>query len=141
MFNNELLRKAESGDVESALEVANCYYRGIDVEEDNDKAFEWYNRILTMEPDNDIALTSLSSCYQCGFGVEKTVPRLLNITKKQLKAITKLPCGIWKNLYFGDGIEKNVQRAIELYTHAANLGDVDSQVKLGNIYRDGETTE
>lgn len=35
MFNDELLRKAESGDVESALEVANCYYRGIDVEEDN----------------------------------------------------------------------------------------------------------
>lgn len=39
MFNEELLKRAESGDVEAALEVANCYYRGIDVEEDNDKEF------------------------------------------------------------------------------------------------------
>lgn len=38
MFNEELLKRAESGDAEAALEVANCYYRGIDVEEDNDKA-------------------------------------------------------------------------------------------------------
>ena len=43
MFSEELLKKAESGNVEAALEVANCYYRGIDVEEDNDKACAWFN--------------------------------------------------------------------------------------------------
>lgn len=59
MFNEALLKRAESGDVEAALEVANCYYRGIDVEEDNDKAFAWFNRILEMDPQNATALTNI----------------------------------------------------------------------------------
>ena len=54
MFSEELLKKAESGNAEAALEVANCYYRGIDVEENNDKAFAWFNRILEMDPNNAV---------------------------------------------------------------------------------------
>ena len=94
MFNEALLKRAESGDVEAALEVANCYYRGIDVEEDNDKAFAWFNRILEMDPQNATALTNMGSCYRGGLELSKTIAKLLNIMSEQLNVMPKMLFGI-----------------------------------------------
>lgn len=142
MFSEELLRKAESGDLEAALEVADCYYRGIDVEEDNNKAFAWYNRILEMDPENATALTSLGSCYRGGFGVEQDHCKAVEYYERAIKYDNKRALYyLAEYLYDGVGTEQNFARAIELYTRAANLGDVDAQVMLGFIYRDSEIVE
>lgn len=142
MFNEALLKRAESGDVEAALEVANCYYRGIDVEEDNDKAFAWFNRILEMDPQNATALTNMGSCYRGGFGVEQDHCKAVEYYERAVECNAK--DALWylaEYLYNGVGIEQNFTRAMELYVRAAELGDADAQVKLGNIYRDGEIVE
>ena len=85
MFSEELLKKAESGNAEAALEVANCYYRGIDVEENNDKAFAWFNRILEMDPNNAVALTNPGSCYRGGFGVEQDHCKAVEYYERAIK--------------------------------------------------------
>ena len=38
----------------------------------------------------------------------------------------------------GEGVPKDTQRAIELYTRAAELGNAEAQFNLGNIYLLGE---
>lgn len=141
MFSEELLRKAESGDLEAALEVADCYWRGIGVEQDNNKAFAWFNRILEMDPENATALTSLGKCYQSGFGVEQDYGKAVEYYERAIKYDNDNKEALWSlatRLYKGEGTEQNSARAIELYIRAANLGDVGAQCVLGTIYRYGE---
>ena len=117
MFSEELLKKAESGNAEAALEVANCYYRGIDVEENNDKAFAWFNRILEMDPNNAVALTNPGSCYRGGFGVEQDHCKAVEYYERAFKYDNK--GSLWylaEDLYDGVGAEQNFARAIELYS-------------------------
>ena len=85
MVSEEVLKKAESGNGEAALEVANCYYRGIDVEEDNDKACAWFNWILEMDPNYAVALTNLGSCYRGGFGVEQDHCKAVEYYERAIK--------------------------------------------------------
>ena len=46
------------------------------------------------------------------------------------------------NYYCGElGLEKDVQRAIELWAEAAELGSIDAHFRLGNTYINGDGVE
>ncbi len=43
------------------------------------------------------------------------------------------------NMYYnGEGVDKNIDKALEYYTLAADGGHTDTQIKLGNMYYNGE---
>ncbi|KAI9028883.1 hypothetical protein CLU79DRAFT_736556 [Phycomyces nitens] len=49
-----LVRLADEGEVKVFLEVAQCYEFGIGVEQDFQKAFEWYERVVNLKISDDI---------------------------------------------------------------------------------------
>lgn len=50
MLDQELLAKAEANDVQAIFEVAKAYYIGDGVEENNDKAFELFSKVVALDP-------------------------------------------------------------------------------------------
>ena len=139
MLSDELLRKAESGNIEAALNVANSYYFGIDIKQDGDKAFAWYNRVLKIDPENDIALTNIGSCYRNGFGVKKDLNKAIEYYENAINYENKEALGFLADLLFnGEGIEQNYERAIKLYIRAANLGNVEAQYMVYRAYEEGK---
>ena len=60
------------------------------------------------------------------------------VAKKDPAAI----CFLGKKYYFGDlGLQKDMRRAVELYTKAAELGSVEALYSLGNACYSGEGVE
>lgn len=64
-----LTRKALEGDAEAQNELGDCYYYGEGVEEDLNKAFEWFKK--SAEQGNADAQYSLGWCYENGQGVDE----------------------------------------------------------------------
>ena len=60
------------------------------------------------------------------------------VAKKDPEAIDDLGGQIF---YAGLGLEKDMQRAVELWTKAAELGSIQALFNLGNSYRNGEGVE
>ncbi|ENU27824.1 tetratricopeptide repeat protein [Acinetobacter modestus] len=68
-FSNDLLRKAENGDVLAQYNLGWVYQNSQDVIQNYEKAFEWYSKAANQG--NAQAQYNLGSLYQNGQGVEK----------------------------------------------------------------------
>ncbi|MCH5292250.1 MAG: sel1 repeat family protein, partial [Treponema sp.] len=63
----ELIERAERGDAEAQNELGEMYYDGEGVEQDYDKAFDWF--LKSAEQGNASAQMRLGFMYWCGEGV------------------------------------------------------------------------
>ena len=82
----------------------------------------------------------MSNCPFCRLPIPaKDADRLAMVT---LRVEKKDPAAIYflgKKYYFGDlGLQKDMRRAVELYTEATELGSSDALYNLGNAYELGE---
>lgn len=68
MFDQELLARAETNDVQAIFEVAKAYYMGKEVEEDNDKAFELFSKVVALDPSFADVYSRIGRCYEKGWG-------------------------------------------------------------------------
>ncbi len=64
MLDQELLARAEANDVQAVFDVANAYYLGKGVDEDNDKAFELFNKVVALDPSFPAVYSCLGRCYE-----------------------------------------------------------------------------
>lgn len=68
MLDQELLAKAEANDVQAIFEVAKAYYIGDGVEENNDKAFELFSKVVALDPNFPDVYSRIGRCYEKGWG-------------------------------------------------------------------------
>lgn len=82
MIDEKIIRKAEEGDGEALLALANAYYDGEDGYKNISKSYGLYRKILAWEPDNCFVLNRIGNCFFNGFGVVKNVDAAMKYYKK-----------------------------------------------------------
>lgn len=121
------LHLAERGHSIAQRYVANCYFYGNGVQENDDKAVEWYKK-AAVQDDAKSQNFLLKHVEILKYKYDKKLAEL-----NGAKACFNL--GV---IYeFGNGVEKNFNNAFECYLAAAKLGHARSQVVLGNWYLHG----
>ena len=151
------LQAAENGNEAAITELGINYFYGINgVPEDPDAAFYWLSRT---SPENAAGRCFLGACYVIGKGTkqdERTAAELfrdsaaLGFPPAQYELglcyehgigrernMARAQCALG-NLYFtGNGVEQDRARAAELYTRAAEQGDVQALSCLAECYEAG----
>ena len=85
------------------------------------------------------------TCEFCRTPVPKDCASTLAMAKKRIDAGDAEATNFLANNYYhghgGLGLQKDINRAIELWAEAAELGSVDARFRLGNAYISGEGVE
>ncbi|EJK48867.1 hypothetical protein THAOC_32303 [Thalassiosira oceanica] len=84
-------------------------------------------------------IMGMDDCPFCRAPISKNDADILALVKKRMDARdpAAFKC-LGDQYFFGTmGLEKNVPRAIELWTEAAELGSIEAHYRLGTLYFDG----
>ena len=138
MLDRELLARAKANDVQAIYEVANAYYLGKGVEENDAKAFALFNKVIALDPDFAKVYSHIGRCYEKGWGTAVNLDKAIEAYTTGAN-LNSPGCHYYLALAYenGIGVEKNEQKAIHHYKMAADLGDTDSMVELGDRYGSG----
>ncbi|RIA87332.1 hypothetical protein C1645_726618, partial [Glomus cerebriforme] len=127
---------AIDGDAEAQYNLARCYERGIGVEKNNIKAFEYYKKSADQGHLN--AQSELGYCYYDGIGTELNIAKAFELYKIAAERGHIVAQNNLGALYEkGKGTEKNLEKAIYWYNKAAENGSYLAQDNLGRCYRFG----
>ena len=128
-------RAAKMGSTEAQIDLAEMYRCGVEgvVNKDIKEAFEWYKKAAgesEVEPSAD-----LGGVGRLVAGTMKTIENALGGGGARTKALTFLH----KYYLEGDCPEGRPQpaKAVHYLTRAAELGDTEAQLRLGQIYLTG----
>jgi TPR repeat protein len=131
------IKNARNGDNVSQYYIGHCYYYGKYVEQNYDKAFEWYSK--SSEGGNIKATFILGLCYYTGTGVKIDEKKAFELYLKSAKGGYRLALLTVGQCYFnGYGISKDESKAFEWYLKAAEKGSSYSQYIIANYYNDGK---
>ncbi len=138
-FEN-LIDKANQGDIKAQFTVAKCYENGQTVEQDFEEAFKWYTKAA--EQGEVSSQYSLGVCYAYGIGVEQNDEEAV---KWYIKAAEQGDANSQYNLglYYNEGqvVEQNYKEAFRWYSKAAKQGKAEAQCNLGICYLNNLGTE
>lgn len=142
MLDQELLAKAEANDVQAIFEVAKAYYIGDGVEENNDKAFELFSKVVALDPNFPDVYSRIGRCYEKGWGTAQDLKKAVDAYTTGAN-LNSAGCHYYLALAYenGTGVAQDEQKAIQHYKIAADLGDTDSMVEMGHRYRAGNGVE
>ncbi len=135
---NIILSLAES-DYEEAMEyIALCYYRGDGVAMDEPKAYQWFQRIVHLYPENGVIWNKLADCYCYGYGVPKNHNEAINYYKKAWdNGIADAGTDIGWIYSFGEIENHNDMTAAKWFQRAADKGSPQGMYFLGYFYDEG----
>lgn len=135
-YSDELLFKAESGDVKAQVDLAKCYRKGSGVAKDDHQAFTWAQKAA--EHKNKEALFLTAVCYLQGEGVTRDEKMAVKIFS-ELAALddTRAQLGLGICLLQGQGVVKNDKEAAKMFLQAAEKGDANGQYYLGKCLLEG----
>lgn len=134
MIDRDLIRKAETGDVDSIITLANAYYDGIDGEGNCYKAFELYSKALEAEPENVRAINCLGNCYNHGVGVDQDTKKAEELYRKAANIGDP-----FAQYNLARHLEKrNDSECLEWYEEAYKNGDVDAPLCKAIIFLEGK---
>ena len=132
---NELKIRADAGDRTATRQLAETYYLGRGVEQDNKQAAFWYEKLAKQ---GDVrAQTTLGLLYFRGVGLERNYELAY---KWWSLAAARDPAAQFNlgNLFFeGKGVPVDPAKAAEWYASAARRGHVQAQHDLGMLYFQG----
>lgn len=144
-----MIKAAEGKDLAAMRRLAGKYMGGTRLGRDFARAKTLIEEVLKEDPEDIYASRTLARIYRDGIGV----PENAELAKKwYMSPIGKLNreaeaedvnsiddlADYYKN---GWGVEKNINRAIELYEKAANSGIGTSMASLNSLYRFNEMSE
>jgi len=125
---------AKQGDIEAQLLLADCYFFGIGVPQDESEAFKWF--LLAALQGDVMGLCNVAACYGNGCGVKQDYEIAITLYR-QLIEEEELPAA-QSNLglcYFaGQGVEQNFSEAARWFTLAAEQGHPNAEFFLGECY-------
>jgi len=134
---NDFKKAAETGDVDSMLGLARCYYNAILVEKDFKESFKYYKMAAYKGSIN--AKYKLIYMYLNGEGIEK------NLKEAEQLVLELERCNDGEILYnlgtvyeYGNLGSINLEKAFELYVKSATIGNDKGQIKVGNFYAEGK---
>lgn len=131
----ELKVRADAGDRTATRQLAEAYYTGRGVEQDNKQAAFWYEKLAKQ---GDVrAQTTLGLLYFRGVGLERNYSLAY---KWWSLAAVRDPAAQFNlgNLFLeGKGVPPDLAKAAEWYTAAARKGHVQAQHNLGMLYFEG----
>lgn len=138
MLDDNLRKRAEENDVQAVFDLAMAYFIGEEVEEDNDKAFSLFCKVIALDPDFTNVYSRIGRCYENGWGTQQNLGKAIEMFTKGAQHNSSA-CHYYLALAYerGKGVPQNDQLAIHHHRIAAELGDSDSMVELGNRYRRG----
>jgi TPR repeat protein len=140
----EILKKAESGDIQAQHAVAAAYFEGEDVEKDYVQAVEWYRKAA--ESGCAESAYQLGWMFDCGCGLKEDTSEAAKWYDKSLALGLEDPFKVKLNAisiadayYFGTGaVSKNHPEALRWYRLAVEGGWERAACMLGNMYAAGE---
>ena len=112
-FTPELLRKAEAGDLNAQLHIAECYDKGIGVEQSKEKADFWFKKI--QEQANKKAAS-----------INKTIDEVVKVADETAEKMS--------------GIVANIKEQYSRSRIKAEQGDQPSQLIVGLAHLDPDST-
>lgn len=112
MNTEAMLQRAQAGDVDAMLEVADAYYCGYGLPEDDDAAEMWYQRAFEAAPNHPGVL-----CEKAGRCMQE-VGFLKTVAPEQAEAKRK--------------------EALEMYSRAVDCGSGSACYKLGSLFLRGD---
>jgi len=144
-FTDELLEKAKAGDAKAQNEVGLCYLNGYGTIPKLESALEWFRKSAAQE--YGPAQYQLAHCYANGIGVEKDSVASFNWVKRAAESgypdaqynmgIFYLNGAKFKNME----IKPDVDKAIDLFTKAAEQDFDNAQSLLATFYQNGHFVE
>lgn len=128
-------RAARLGCTKSQFSLAEMYRCGVEgvIDVDMKEAFQWYKKAAGEDP-SDIYNSDLGPFARLLYGTIKTVENSLGDSQKKMA----LTC-LYKYYRSGDCPEGKPQptKAVYYLTRAAELGDTEAQLELGQVYLNG----
>ncbi|MBE6038682.1 MAG: sel1 repeat family protein [Anaerofustis stercorihominis] len=137
---NKLFELARGGDLTAMEELAQRFFWGVDVEENDDQAFYWF--VNAARKGSAIGYNGLGNCYRIGAGVEANAVKAFENYEKA--AELDFPEGQYNlaNCYLtGVGVEKDTDKGMELLIKAADGGIAEAAVSAGMNLIYGELIE
>lgn len=131
MFSEDKLIKAQNGDLNAMLDIANSYFKGANTIIDRDKAFCWYKKAFDMDFQSIKAINGLADCYR----ENKDYQHSIELYKKAAEKNDPYGITMIGHSYF-DGVvnEKNIDKAVEYYEKAARLNSLEAIDSLYDAY-------
>lgn len=133
----EIKRKAELGDVDAQLELADCLFDGDGIEKNEDKAIELYK--AAAEKGNSVAQFELAGIYEEGEHINgRDLEQALFWYRESAKA-GYAPAQYALGTLYEDGgmVEKDLSQALHWFNLASGQGDADALKKLGDVFAQG----
>ncbi|RIA81922.1 hypothetical protein C1645_881328 [Glomus cerebriforme] len=130
------IKNAEKGDIISQYYIANCYYFGVNIKHDYNKAFEWYAK--SSKGGNMKAMYMLGTCYYYGYGGKKNKKQAFEYYLKSAEKGYKYAISKVGDCYHdGKGIFRDESKAFEWYLKTAKKGHAYNQYLVANYYYNG----
>jgi TPR repeat protein len=136
----DLIQQAEAGDKNAQFSLGYLYYTGKEVDQDLEKAFEWYSR--SAEQGYEQAQSRLGDMYEIGRGVPQNLPAAFIWYRKaaaQGFEWAQFKLGLF--YHTGRSVPTDYQQAFTWYTKAAEQGNIYAQCALAGMYMDGTGVE
>lgn len=128
-------QKAELGKPKAQYELAQMYFVGNGIERNVDEAILWYKKVA--EQGNVEAQYKLADIYFTGNGIDKNYKEAFNYYKQSAEKGYKNSYFNLAELYYsGDNGEKNLQEALKWYLKTKEMNNPETQLKIGNIYKE-----
>lgn len=127
---------AEGGDSMAQNNLANKYSRGVGTVFNGKKAIEWYRKSCAQgQPE---AMGNLAFCYLCGQCIERNPTeaiRLINESIARGEDNGRNYYNLATCYENGDGVEADIEKAVELYRKSGELGYKKARAALRRLRR------
>ena len=132
-----------SGNAAAILNLGNLYENGLGVEKDYAKAKGYYLTAAKLGHTN--AHVKLAKLYRYGLGVDVDINKVVFYLKKGLKIErrhrylnTYCVCAIAWHYFTGEGVKKNIKKAIKYWRIASRDGNKNAAFNLALAYLHGD---
>lgn len=95
MLDDNLRKRAEENDVQAVFDLAMAYFIGEEVEEDNDKAFSLFCKVIALDPDFTNVYSRIGRCYENGWGTQQNLGKAIEMFTKVLNTTAAHAITIW----------------------------------------------
>lgn len=118
-------------------EMGKCYQDGEGVEQDYEKAYQYYKEAADLG--NGDGYAGLAWLYGEGKGVDQDYAKNIELDKKGIALGSARAMNDIGILYYnGYGVAQDYGKAMEWYKKAADLGDTKAMNSIGILYYNGE---
>jgi TonB family protein len=128
--------RAEAGDAQAQTALGLAYSEGRGVPKDDAEAVQWFRRAA--KHGDPAAQYYIGVCYASGLGVKADSEEAAKWWRKAEKAEPRARARLGALYWNGEGVERDVKKAFQLTSSAAQDGNRAAMFGFGMMYEKGE---